>query len=310
MNKSENSLKVSHLNKTYNNQTKALDDVSLSLNNGMFGLLGPNGAGKSSLMRSIATLQSVDSGQIVFNNQDITKDPDLIRGNLGYLPQEFGVYPNVSAEKLLHYIGVLKGVLNKKQRQQQIDYLFEQTHLSKYRHQSVANYSGGMKQRFGIAQALLGLPKILIVDEPTAGLDPQECHHLHNLLCELATDRIVIFSTHIVEDVQNLCPQMAVLEAGKICFQGQPETLIQTLENKLWSKQVSMPELKAIQQRHSLLSTRLNGGVYQVRVVAQNQPEEGFVLTEADLEDSYFQLIKSRSTNTFVADESSSRQAA
>ena len=278
--------------KSYSANQQALDQISLELSNGMFGLLGPNGAGKSSLMRSIATLQSIDSGTILFNGKDIAKEPDSIRRVLGYLPQEFGVYPKVSAEKLLHYLAVLKGVRDKRQRQRQIDYLLDRTNLSKYRHQAVAEYSGGMRQRFGIAQALLANPQILIVDEPTAGLDPQECHSLHQLLCDIAQSMIIIFSTHIVEDIHNLCSNMAVLDQGKVRFAGAPKTLIERLANQVWQAEVLPQQIPACQQQFPLLSSRFIGGRCQVRVVAAQAPAAGFIQAAADLQDGYFHLLQ------------------
>lgn len=288
----QNNLLIKEVCKSYSGSRKALDNISLQLSNGMFGLLGPNGAGKSSLMRSIATLQSIDSGKILFNGKNIGKEPDSIRRVLGYLPQEFGVYPKISAEKLLHYLALLKGVRDSRQRQRQIDYLLDRTNLSQYRHQAVAEYSGGMRQRFGIAQALLANPQILIVDEPTAGLDPQECHSLHNLLCEIAQSMIIIFSTHIVEDIHNLCSNMAVLDHGIVRFSGAPKTLIDRLSNKLWQAEISPQQIPAFQQQFPLLSSRFIGGRCQVRVVAAQAPASGFIQASADLQDAYFYLLQ------------------
>jgi len=285
-------LLIQKLCKSYLNNHKVLDHISLELSNGMFGLLGPNGAGKSSLMRSIATLQSIDSGTILFNGKDIGKEPDSIRRVLGYLPQEFGVYPKISAEKLLHYLAVLKGVRDHRQRQRQIDYLLDRTNLSQYRHQAVAEYSGGMRQRFGIAQALLADPQILIVDEPTAGLDPQECHNLHHLLCDIAQSLIIIFSTHIVEDIHNLCRNMAVLDQGKVRFAGAPKTLIDRLSNQLWEAEILPQQIPEFRQQFPLLSSRFMGGRCQVRVVAPQAPASGFIQAAADLQDGYFYLLQ------------------
>ncbi|NQZ08790.1 MAG: ABC transporter ATP-binding protein [Algicola sp.] len=286
-----NELIIHQLEKTYGNGVKALDNVSLTLNNGMFGLLGPNGAGKSSLMRTLATLQTVDGGQILFNDVDCQKDPSAIRRVLGYLPQEFGVYPKTSAVQLLDYLAILKGVENKKARKEQIEKLLKLTNLYQHRNKAVAQYSGGMRQRFGIAQALLGEPKILIIDEPTAGLDPHERNSFHNLLCDISDFMIVMLSTHIVEDINNLCPKMAVLQDGQIRFEGSPKTLIATLDDKLWTKTVAKDELAVIKQNHDVLSTRLMSGQYQVRVVADIQPEPGFNAIAADLEDAYFHVL-------------------
>jgi ABC-2 type transport system ATP-binding protein len=287
-----NRLDICEIHKLYNQTTIALNNVSLSMENGMFGLLGPNGAGKSTLMRSIATLQTIDSGSIKFNLTDIAKTPNAIRQVLGYLPQEFGVYPNCSAEKLLHHFAVLKGIHSKDQRNKQIDYLLDRTNLAAHRKIAVSDYSGGMRQRFGIAQALLGKPRILVVDEPTAGLDPHECHRFHNLLCEVAESMIVLFSTHIVEDIQNLCSQLAVIDHGKIVFNGSPDTLINTLVNKLWSRWVSQSDLISKQQNLNLISTRLHCGKHQLRTYAESCPEQGFEQTEPDLQDAYFYLLQ------------------
>jgi ABC-2 type transport system ATP-binding protein len=288
----QNNLLIQNVCKSYSGNRKALDNISLQLGNGMFGLLGPNGAGKSSLMRSIATLQSIDSGQILFNGKDISKEPDAIRRVLGYLPQEVGVYPKVSAEKLLHYLAVLKGVNDTRQRQRQIDYLLARTNLSQYRHQAVAEFSGGMRQRFGIAQALLANPQILIVDEPTAGLDPQECHSLHNLLCEIAQSMIIIFSTHIVEDIRNLCSNMAVLNHGKVRFSGAPKTLIERLSNQLWQAEISPEQIPTFQQQFPILSSRFVGGLCQIRVLAAQAPGLDFIQATPDLQDAYFYLLQ------------------
>ncbi len=285
-------LSIQQVCKSYSGHRKALDHISLELSDGIFGLLGPNGAGKSSLMRSIATLQSIDSGRIIFNGIDIAKEPNSIRRVLGYLPQEFGVYPQICAEKLLHYLAVLKGVHDRRQRQRQIDYLLERTHLGQYRHQAVAEYSGGMRKRFGIAQALLADPKILMVDEPTSGLDPQECHSLHHLLSDIAQSMIVIFSTHIVEDIQNLCRNMAVLAGGKVLFAGAPKTLIKRLDNQVWQIDILPKQIPLFRQQYPLLSSRFMGGHCQVRVVAPQAPAAGFIPAIADLQDSYFYLLQ------------------
>lgn len=287
-----NTLLIQQVCKSYSGNHKALDHISLTLGNGMFGLLGPNGAGKSSLLRSIATLQPIDSGQILFNGQDIGKVPDSIRRVLGYLPQEFGVYPKISAEKLLHYLAILKGVGDRRQRTQQIDALLARTNLNPYRHQAVAEYSGGTRQRFGIAQALLANPQVLIVDEPTAGLDPQECHSLHHLLADIAQSMIVIFSTHIVEDIHNLCSNMAVLDSGKVRFSGAPKTLIGRLSGQLWQTEISPQQIPAFRQQFPLLSSRFIGGRCQVRVVAAQAPAPGFIQATPDLQDAYFRLLQ------------------
>ena len=288
----ENQLKITGLTKTYHDGFRALNNIDLTLSNGMFGLLGPNGAGKSSLMRSLATLQTFDSGSIVFNGVNSQVQPNVIRHCLGYLPQEFGVYPKMSAVQLLDYLAVLKGVTDKSIRKQQIDYLLNLTNLTKHKGSAVANYSGGMKQRFGIAQALLGSPKLLIVDEPTAGLDPAERNSFHNILSDIAEKMIIILSTHIVEDINNLCPKMAILNAGEICFQGEPQTLINSLKRRLWTKTITKSELGQMQQHYDLLSVRLKGGRYQVSLVADVNPGKDFAPSEANLEDAYFYTLK------------------
>jgi ABC-2 type transport system ATP-binding protein len=288
----ENQLKISGLSKTYHNGFKALNNVNLTLSNGMFGLLGPNGAGKSSFMRSLATLQTFDNGNIIFNGEDSQVNPDAIRKCVGYLPQEFGVYPKMSAVQLLDYLAVLKGVTDKATRKTQIDYLLELTNLTEHKNKAVADYSGGMKQRFGIAQALLGSPKLLIIDEPTAGLDPAERNSFHNILSDIAEKMIILLSTHIVEDINNLCPKMAILNAGEICFQGEPQALISTLKSRLWRKSISKNELEQVQQQYELLSVRLKNGCYQIRLVSDINPGHGFAPVEADLEDAYFHTLK------------------
>ncbi|MBA6233781.1 MULTISPECIES: ABC transporter ATP-binding protein [unclassified Colwellia] len=288
----ENQLKISGLSKTYHNGFRALNNVNLTLANGMFGLLGPNGAGKSSFMRSLATLQTFDNGNIIFNGEDSQANPDAIRKYLGYLPQEFGVYPKMSAVQLLDYLAVLKGVIDKTTRKKQIDYLLELTNLTEHKNKAVANYSGGMKQRFGIAQALLGSPQLLIIDEPTAGLDPAERNSFHNILSDIADKMIILLSTHIVEDINNLCPKMAILNAGEICFQGKPQALISTLQNRLWRKTISKNKLEQVQQQYELLSVRLKSGCYQIRLVSDINPGHGFTPVEADLEDAYFHTLK------------------
>lgn len=289
----DNLLQITDLHKTYRNGTKALSGVDLKLQNGMFGLLGPNGAGKSTLMRAIATLQRVDRGQILFNGVDIAVQPMALRTSLGYLPQEFGVYPRVSAQRLLDYIAVLKGVSDKQERKAQVAYLLEQTNLYAQRKQSVSTFSGGTRQRFGIAQALLGDPRLIIVDEPTAGLDPEERYRFLNLLSEIGEDRIIILSTHIVEDVQELCSQMAIMANGRIVRQGSPAQLCKTLAGRLWQKQVTKAELATYQSQISVLSKRLQAGNIQMRVLSEVQPGPGFIAVEPDLESLYFSAVAS-----------------
>ena len=286
-----NTLNIKNLSKTYPNGVKALDGVSINISNGMFGLLGPNGAGKSSLMKTIATLQEPSSGTITFNNHDIVSNPQEIRNKLGYLPQEFGVYPKISAQQLLKHIAVLKGMVNRQERKQQIKALLHQTNLYAHRNKSVHTFSGGMRQRFGIAQALLGNPQIIIVDEPTAGLDPEERYRFLNLLSEIGENVIVILSTHIVEDVRDLCSEMAILGNGKIITQGNPSELTTLLTGKIWSKIISKDELEVYKNTLSVLSTRLFAGKTLLKVLADTQPDQGFELVNPDLESVYFSTL-------------------
>ena len=285
-------LSIKQLHKTYANGVHATNNVSLDIPNGLFGLLGPNGAGKSSLMRTIATLQEPDSGSIHFNGLDVLKDKEGLRRQLGYLPQDFGVYPKVSAEELLNHFAVLKGLTNKAQRKEMVEALLHQTNLWEARKRMLGTYSGGMRQRFGIAQALLGAPKLVIVDEPTAGLDPNERNRFLNLLSEIGEQVVVILSTHIVEDVTDLCPCMAMIAAGQVLIQGEPQAAISTLKNKVWRKQVSKDALADYQNRLTVLSTRLVGGKPQINVYADLQPDDGFVAVEPDLEDVYFLQLR------------------
>lgn len=287
-----NRLQITNLAKTYKNGVNALKGINLTLSNGIFGLLGPNGAGKSSLMRSIATMQAFDSGTITFNGVDIQKNPNIIRNSLGYLPQEFGVYPKISAYKLLDYIAILKGINSKAERHNQVEYLLELTNLTADKKLNVADYSGGMRQRFGIAQALLGSPKLLVIDEPTAGLDPLERNNFHNLLCEIGQNMVIVLSTHIVEDINNLCSTMAIMYAGEIRFQGNPSTLIGGLTNKLWHKALESDELLTLQNAQAVDSIRLRNGKHHVRIVSDSKPHNGFAQIAPDLEDAYFYTLK------------------
>lgn len=281
--------------KRYAGGVKALDRIDLSLGNGLFGLLGPNGAGKSTLMRSLATLQSIDSGTMCFDGLDFQQQPERLRQQIGYLPQSFGVYPGVSALQLLDYLAILKGLLDKTQRLQQIDQLLQRTHLYPHRHRAVAEYSGGMRQRFGIAQALLGAPQLLIVDEPTAGLDPFERSSFHQLLSSVASQMVVILSTHIVEDVRHLCPRLAVLQHGRMQFEGSPQALIDRLQNRLWSCHVDADAPALAPAGSHLLSTRMLAGQRQLRVVAEQRPGDGFAPAQADLEDGYYYVLQAGS---------------
>ena len=291
-------LSIKALNKTYANGVQALKNVNLEIPNGMFGLLGPNGAGKSSLMRTIATLQEPDSGSIQFDQIDVLADNEALRRQLGYLPQDFGVYPKVSAEDLLNHFAVLKGLTQRAQRKEMVEGLLHQTNLWDARKRKLGTYSGGMRQRFGIAQALLGAPKLVIVDEPTAGLDPDERNRFLNLLAEIGEQVVVILSTHIVEDVTDLCPRMAMIVKGEVMLQGEPQAAIDTLKSKVWRKRVSKAALPQYQQRFNVLSSRLVGGEPQINVHADSQPEEGFVQVEADLEDVYFLKMRASQTST------------
>ncbi|MDJ1485827.1 ABC transporter ATP-binding protein [Cytophagaceae bacterium YF14B1] len=284
-------LEIRSISKSYSSETKALDSVSLHIPQGMFGLLGPNGAGKSSLMRTIATLQKPDEGQILFGDIDIHQNPQALRSQLGYLPQEFGVYPRMSAFELLDHMALLKGILSRKQRREQALALLEQTNLYAVRNKAVGTFSGGMKQRFGIAQALLGSPRLIIVDEPTAGLDPQERNRFLNLLSEIGENVVLLLSTHIVEDVRELCPRMAILAGGKIVLQGEPASLIQTLKGRVWHKTIARDQLPHYQKTLSVLSVRLLAGKTQIQVLSDDQPEAGFTLLEPDLEDVYFSVL-------------------
>ena len=291
-----NTLTIKDLTKTYPNGVKALDGINLEITNGMFGLLGANGAGKSSLMRTIASLQEPTSGSISFNNSDIVQNPDEIRKHLGYLPQEFGVYPKISAEKLLNHLAVLKGILNKKERKEQVTALLQQVNLYQHRKKSVYTFSGGMRQRFGIAQALLANPKIIIVDEPTAGLDPEESNRFLNLLSEIGENVIVVLSTHIVEDVRNLCPKMAILSNGEIISQGNPKELVASIEGKIWTKIIPKSDLDIYKKAFDVVSTKLVAGETQIRVLSDQKPEASFELINPNLEDFYFTTIFNNSS--------------
>lgn len=286
-----NTLTIENLTKTYPNGVKALNGINLKITNGMFGLLGANGAGKSSLMRTIASLQEPSEGSIIFNEVDIIAKPQYVRENLGYLPQEFGVYPKISAEKLLNHLAVLKGILNKKDRKEQVCALLQQVNLYQHRKKSVYTFSGGMRQRFGIAQALLANPQIIIVDEPTAGLDPEESNRFLNLLSEIGENVIVILSTHIVEDVRNLCPKMAILSEGEIISQGNPKNLVASIEGKIWTKIIPKGDIDLFKKAFNVISTKLVSGETQIRVLSDHKPESGFDMINPNLEDFYFTTL-------------------
>jgi ABC-2 type transport system ATP-binding protein len=285
-------LNIESVSKTYPNGVQALKNVTLQIKTGMFGLLGPNGAGKSTLMRTIATLQEPDSGSIRFNGIDVLKDKDALRRVLGYLPQEFGVYPKISAESMLTHIAVLKGVTNAKERKDVVSGLLRQTNLYDVRKEKLGNYSGGMKQRFGIAQALLGNPKLIIVDEPTAGLDPAERVRFHNLLSEIGENIVVILSTHIVEDVSDLCSQMAVISKGQVLLTGDPLKTISDLQGKIWKKIIHRQELPDYERSHRIISTHLIAGKTVIHIYSDNQPDSGFDPVVSDLEDVYFSTLR------------------
>lgn len=278
---------VENLRKTYPNGVRALDGISLTVGAGMFGLLGPNGAGKSTLMRTLATLQLPDSGAIRFGDIDVLRQPDELRRILGYLPQEFGLYPQLSAEVTLDHFAALKGVLDSRQRKALVTDLLQQTNLYDARKKAVGSLSGGMKQRLGIAIALAGSPKLLIVDEPTSGLDPTERHRFLNLLAEIGQEIVVLLSTHIVEDVRELCQAIAIVDKGRVVLSGDPRHIVDTLRGKLWRRQVEKRELPSLQAAHRVISTQLLAGVPVVHVYADTAPV-GFEALEPDLEDVYF----------------------
>lgn len=277
------------LSKTYPNGVQALKNLSLSIGNNMFGLLGPNGAGKSSLMRTIATLQDPDSGSVMLDGIDVLKQKNDVRKVLGYLPQEFGVYPRMSAVDMLQHLAVLKGVVNAGERKEMVEALLQQTNLWDARKKSLSTYSGGMKQRFGIAQALLANPRLIIVDEPTAGLDPAERNRFLNLLSSIGRDVTVILSTHIVDDVRELCPRMAIIAAGEVLLEGSPSEALGALEGHIWSRVVaSDPELKELEARMNVISTHLVSGQHEIRVFSATSPGAGFTQVPGGLEDVYF----------------------
>lgn len=284
-------LTIRDLTHVYPNGTRALDAVSLDIPAGMFGLLGPNGAGKSSLMRCLATLQVPTSGQIRFGDIDVLRTPEALRATLGYLPQDFGVYPRVTAADMLEHLAVLKGVAGRGERRDTVDALLRQVNLWDVRKKAIAGFSGGMRQRFGIAQALIGNPRLIIVDEPTAGLDPEERNRFNNLLSEIGESVVVILSTHIVDDVTDLCPRMAILVGGRIVQAGTPTELITALQGRIWQASVDKHELDAARRSHDVIATRLRSGRTVIRVEADASPGVGFVPVEAGLEDVYFSTL-------------------
>lgn len=285
-------LTIRNLSKTYANGVKALQDVSLDIPTGMYGLLGPNGAGKSTLMRTLATLQDADSGSATLGNIDVLRDKESVRRTLGYLPQEFGVYPRLSAVEMLDHLAVLKGI-PRGERKAVVSALLQRVNLWDVRNKSVSSYSGGMRQRFGIAQALLGDPKLIIVDEPTAGLDPGERNRFYNLLSEIGENVIVILSTHIVEDVKELCPNMAIINQGRVLYAGTPDAALLDLQGKVWKKAIQKTELEALQAAYGnrLISNKLIAGKPVVHILSDGDPGEGFQATEAGLEEVFFKHI-------------------
>jgi ABC-type multidrug transport system ATPase subunit len=289
-------LAIRDLSKTYANGVRALREVTLDIPCGMFGLLGPNGAGKSSLMRTIATLQDPDRGSITLDGHDLLADKPATRRLLGYLPQEFGVYPRVSAEAMLDHFAVLKGVIVRSERRELVHALLRQVNLWDVRKRKLGTFSGGMRQRFGIAQALIGAPRLVIVDEPTAGLDPEERNRFLNLLAEIGERTVVILSTHIVEDVTDLCPRMAILAQGQVLLTGEPLQAIASLEGRVWRRTIEKSELDGYRARMTILSTRLMAGRTQIHVLADSSPGEGFVAVAPDLEDVYFGRLRAQAT--------------
>lgn len=289
-----NQLKITQLCKTYANGVKAIDNLSIQISNGMFGLLGPNGAGKSTLMKTIAGLQKPDSGSINFNGIDVIQNPTFLKKQLGFLPQDFGVYPKISAYDLLRHIAALKGLPQNTETKEQILALLEKTNLFQSRHKEVHTFSGGMRQRFGVAQALLGNPQLVIVDEPTAGLDPEERNRFNNLLSEIGEEIIVILSTHLVEDVRNLCTQMAIIKDGVLLANGKPEDFVQALDGKLWQKTIAKSE----QQQYTgfeVISSQLVAGKHNIRILSEANPGNGFESFVPTLEEVYFSQLNQKS---------------
>ena len=285
-------LKIQGLSKTYPNGVKALDNVSLTIPCGMYGLLGPNGAGKSTLMRTLATLQEPDSGTVSFGEIDGIRQKEEVRRRLGYLPQDFGVYPRISAQDMLSHIALLKGITNGKERRQLVDAMLRRCNLYDVRKKALTGFSGGMRQRFGIAQALLGNPQLLIVDEPTAGLDPGERNRFYNLLAEVGEHVIVILSTHIVEDVMDLCTNMAIIHQGCVLYQGGPDGAIAQLNGRVWKRSIEKNELPAYEGKYQVISNRLVGGRPLLHVLSPQSPGDGFMPTTPDLEDVFFTKIR------------------
>jgi ABC-2 type transport system ATP-binding protein len=281
-------LDIQHLNKQYANGVRALSDVTCTIEPGMFGLLGPNGAGKSSLMRTLATLQDADSGSVMLGDINVLTDKHRVRQILGYLPQEFGVYPRTSATELLHHLAVLKGFAHQSERNDMVDHLLHKVNLYEHRKKAVSSYSGGMRQRFGIAQCLIGDPKLVIVDEPTAGLDPGERNRFYNILSEIGEQVIVLLSTHIVQDVRELCTNMAIMDKGQLLYSGTTNEALYLISNKVFEKNISREEVEDYQARYQVISNKRVGGMPQIHIFSEAPPEEGFTPTEETLEDVYF----------------------
>ena len=284
-------LTIDKLTHVYPNGVKALDTVSLDIPQGLYGLLGPNGAGKSTLMRTVATLQAPTSGSVRLDDIDVLADPQALRRKLGYLPQDFGVYPRVSALEMLDHLAILKGLANGKARRATVEHLLQQTNLWNVRHRALSGFSGGMRQRFGIAQALIGDPSLIIVDEPTAGLDPEERLRFLNLLAAIGENVVVILSTHIVEDVSDLCPRMAIIVDGRIVREGEPAALIAALKGRIWTRTIERDELEACRAKHEVISTRLFAGRTVVHVLSDSDPGEGFAPGEGGVKDVYFSTL-------------------
>ncbi|HAD12114.1 MAG TPA: multidrug ABC transporter ATP-binding protein [Saprospirales bacterium] len=291
---------IENLSKTYGNGVHALNGVSLTIPQGMFGLLGPNGAGKSTLMRTIATLQDASSGSIRLGDLDVLKEHNAVRRQLGYLPQEFGVYPRISAEVMLDHIARLKGIADNSERKHAVEALLQKVNLWDARKRSLGTYSGGMKQRFGIAQALLGNPKLLIVDEPTAGLDPAERNRFYNLLSEIGESTIVILSTHIVEDVQTLCKRFAIICGGEVMYVGTPHEAIHMMDGKVWAKSIPKQEMDAYREQYRVIATNLSEGMLYIRVASDENPGNGFAPAKPTLEDVYFRAISEKMDLVFL----------
>ena len=288
-------IKINNLSKTYPNGVKALSNINLTIRQGMFGLLGPNGAGKSTLMRTIAALQEPDSGSIFLDDMNILDDKMAVRRVLGYLPQEFNVYPRVKTEELLKHLAILKGIVNKGERKDMVDALLQKTNLWEYRKRYVSTFSGGMKQRFGIAQALLGEPLLIIVDEPTAGLDPGERNRFYNILSEIGESIIVILSTHIVDDVKELCTDMAIIHDGKLILSDQPQNAIGKIKGKVWSKRIEKNQLPDYNQKYTVISSKLVAGIPEIHVLSDSKPDDSFMPVDVDLEDVFFsQILKTK----------------